>query len=141
MRDLLEDVVDAREIHLGGLQAKLRQPFLGLEAGDAGGLFNNCAAVHGLCAEDLADPLLTDDGVGLAAQASAHEDVLNVAQAADLAVEQVLGVARTKEAAGDGDLSGAHQRTAKPAAANLEDHAGAGLFSGSGRAVLRGLIL
>ena len=123
-RDLVEDVVDAREVDLGGLQAQLGEALLGLEAGDSGGLFEDGAAVHGLGAEDLADALLADDGVGLAAQAGAHEDVLNVAQAADLAVEQVLGVAGAEEAAGDGDLTGADRGAAKLAAANLQDDPG-----------------
>ena len=137
-RDLVEDVVDAREVDLGGLQAQFGEALLGLEAGDSGGLFEDGAAVHGLGAEDLADALLADDGVGLSAQAGAHEDVLNVAQAADLAVDQVLGVAGAEEAAGDGDLTGADRGAAKAAAADLEDDTGSGVFYGFGG---RGFVL
>ena len=43
-------------------------------------------------AERAGRSLLSDDRVGLAAEAGAHEDVLNVAEAADFAVEQVLAV-------------------------------------------------
>ena len=141
-RDLVEDVVDAGEVDLGGLQAQLGEALLGLEAGDSGGLFEDGAAVHGLGAEDLADALLADDGVGLAAQAGSQEDVLNVAQAADLAVEQVLGVAGAEEAAGDGDLTGADRGAAKAAAADLEDDPGGGVFYGlGGRGLVLGLAL
>ena len=119
--DFFEDVVDAGEILFGGFEAEFGEALLGLEAGDAGGLFDDAAAVEGLGAEQLADALLADDGVGLAAEAGAHEDVLNVAQAADLAVEQVLGVAGAEEAAGDGELAGADGGAAELAAADLED--------------------
>jgi hypothetical protein len=124
--DLVEDVVDAGEIDLGGLEAEFGEPLFGLEAGDAGGFFQDCTAIHRLRAEDLADALLADDGVGLAAEAGAHEDVLDVAQAADFAVEQVLGVAGAEEAASDGDLAGADGRAAKLAPADFEDDLGGG---------------
>ena len=58
-----------------------------------GGLFDDGAAVGGLAAEDLPDAPLLDDGVGLGAEARAHEDVLNVAQAAELAVQQIFAFA------------------------------------------------
>ncbi len=98
--------------------------FLGLEAGDAGGFFDDGAAVLRLGGEELADALLADDGVGLAAEAGAHEDVLDVAEAADFAVEEVFGVAGAEEAAGDGELAGADGGAAELAAADLEDDAG-----------------
>ena len=78
-RDLFEDVVHAREILLGGFEAQFGEALLGLEAGDAGGLFDDGAAVVRLGAEELADALLLDDGVALRPEAGAHEDVLNVA--------------------------------------------------------------
>ncbi len=58
------------------------------------------AAVERLGAEELADALLADDGVGFAAEAGAHEDVLNVAEAADLAVEEVLASRRSGRGGG-----------------------------------------
>ena len=119
--DFFEDVVDAREVLLGGLEAELGEALFGLEAGDAGGFFDDAAAVEGLGVEELADALLADDGVGFAAEAGAHEDVLDVAEAADFAVEQVLGVAGAEEAAGDGDFAGTDGGAAELAAADLED--------------------
>src|SRR6185312_12758865 len=70
--------------------------------------------------EQLADALLPDDRVGFAAQARAHEDVLNVAQAADLAVQQILGVTAAEEPSRDGQFAGADRHTAKLAAADLQ---------------------
>ena len=143
-RDFFEDVVDAGEVLLGLLEAQFGETLLGLEAGDAGGLFDDGAAVVRLGAEKLADALLADDGVGLRAEAGAHEDVLNVAQAAELAVEQIFAVAGAEEAAGDDDLAAAAEccwnlrrrilRTtvlvASPAAASACSVAGDALGSG-----------
>ena len=59
----------------------------------------------GLAAQDLPDAALLDDGVGLGPEAGAHEDVLNVAQAAELAVQQILAFAGAEQAARDRDLA------------------------------------
>jgi hypothetical protein len=120
-RDFLEDVIHSGEILFGRLEAKFCEALFGLEAGDAGGLLDDGAAVERLGGEQLADALLADDGVGLASEAGAHEDVLDVAQAADLAVEQVLGVTGAEEAAGDGDLAGTDRGATELTAADLED--------------------
>ncbi len=80
-RNLFEDVVHAGEVLLCRFEAEFREAFFGLEAGDAGGLFDDGAAVVRLGAEKLADALLLDDGVALRPEAGAHKDVLNVAQA------------------------------------------------------------
>ena len=68
-RDFVEDVVDARQVQLGVFQARLRQPLAGLELGDAGGLFDDGAAVGRLAAQNLPDAPLLDDGVRLRPQA------------------------------------------------------------------------
>ena len=47
---------------------------LGLVHGDAGGFFDDGAAIHGLGVEDLADAALLDDGVGIRAEAHGHEE-------------------------------------------------------------------
>src|ERR1019366_8133691 len=92
-RDFFKDVVDASQVLLGALEAQLGEAFAILEASDAGSFFNDGAAVVRLGAEELADALLADDCVALGAKAGAHEDVLNVAQAAELAVDQVFTLA------------------------------------------------
>ena len=96
-RDLFKDVVHARQILFRAFQAQLRQPLLGLEARNAGGLFDNGSALIGLRAQQLPDAFLPDDGVALRSQARAHENVLNVAQPAELAVQQVLAFAGAEQ--------------------------------------------
>ena len=46
-RDFFEDVVDAGQVLLGVFEAGFRKALPGLELGDAGGLFDNGAAVGG----------------------------------------------------------------------------------------------
>ena len=104
--DFFQDVEDARQILLGAFQLGFGQALAVLELGDAGGLFDHGAAVLRLGAEDLADAPLLDDGVAFRAEARAHEDVLDVAQAGGVAVDQVFAFARPVQAAGDGDFSG-----------------------------------
>ena len=119
--DFVEDIVDAGEVLFGGFEAEFGETLFGLEAGDSGGLFEDAASIEGLGAEELADALLTDDCVRFAAEAGAHEDVLNVAETADLAVEEVLGVAGAEETAGDGELASTDGGATEFAATDLED--------------------
>jgi hypothetical protein len=50
-------------------------------------------------AEDHADLALLDDRVGLGAEPGVHEQLVDIAQAAHFPVDQVLTVARAKQAA------------------------------------------
>ena len=58
----------------------------------------------GFAREDLADLALLDDRVGLRAEPGVHEQLVDVAQAAELAVHQVLALAVPVEAARDDAL-------------------------------------
>ena len=120
-RDFFEDVVDAREVQLGVFEARFGEALLGFEFRNAGGLFENRAAVGGAAAEDLADASLLDERVGLGAEAGAHEEFLNVAQAAEFAVEQIFAVAGAEQAAGDVDFSGVELLLVEFAAADFQD--------------------
>src|ERR1035438_4905979 len=133
-RDFVEDVVDAGEILHGVFEAGLRQALARFELGDAGGLFNDGAPIGGLAAEDLADAALLNDGVRFRAEAGAHEDVLNVAQTTQLAVEQILALAGTEQAARDRDFAG-FESTLEFAAANFQHDVRSGgiVSSGLGR--------
>ena len=102
--NLLQNVVHPRQILLSAFQLGLGETLTRFELGDAGGFFNDAAAVLGLGAEDLADAALLDDGVAFRTQAGAHEQVLNVAQAGGTAVDEVFAFAGTEQAAGDGDF-------------------------------------
>jgi hypothetical protein len=63
---------------------------------------------------------LLDERVRLRAQAGAHEQFLNVAQAAEFAVQQIFAVAGAKQAAGDDDFSGAELLLVELAAADFQ---------------------
>ncbi len=104
-RHFVENVVDARQVLLGVDQPGLGQTLAGLELGDAGGFFDDVATVGGLAAQDLPDAALLDERIRLRSEAGTHEDVLDVAQAAELAVELVLALAGTEQAAGDDNLA------------------------------------
>src|SRR5215471_16498595 len=103
--DFVKNIVDARQIDSRLLQPSLSQTFLGFELGDPGSFLNDRATIMRLAAQDLADASLFDDGVRLRPQASSHEDVLNVAQAAESSIEQVFTLARPEQAARDYDLA------------------------------------
>ncbi len=92
-RDFVENIVHASQVLLGVFQARLGQPLLGLELGDAGGFFEDGAAVGGPAAENLPDASLLDQRIRLRPEASAHEQFLNIAEAAQLAVEQIFAIA------------------------------------------------
>src|SRR3984957_5602399 len=117
-----EDVIDPGEILFRLFEAKLRQPLTGFESGDPGCFLDNRAPVVRLGTKELPDALLFDDGVGLRTKAGAHEDVLNVAQAAKLAVEQIFAFAGAEQAAGDYDLALPGCRALEAPAADFEDY-------------------
>ena len=94
-RDFFENVVDAVQVLLGIFQARFGQALLGLEFRDPGGFFNDGAAVGGTAAQNLPDASLLDQRVGLGAEARAHEQFLDVAQAAQFSIQQVFAVAAT----------------------------------------------
>ncbi len=141
-RDFVEDVVDAGQVQLGVFQAGFGEALLGFEFRDARGFFENRAAVGGTAAEDLADASLLDERVGLGAEAGAHEQFLNVAQAAEFAVQQIFAVAGAEQAARDHDFAGAELLLVELAAANFQHNVrgdGADRRGGRGRGdVVRG---
>ncbi len=123
-RDFVENVVDAGQVQLGVFEAGFGQALFGLEFRDSGGFFEDGAAVGGAAAEDLADASLLDQRVGLRAQAGAHEEFLNVAQAAELAIQQVFAVAGAEQAARDVDLTVVKLLLVELTAADFENHVG-----------------
>ncbi len=77
---------------------------LGFVFGDAGGLLENGAALLGLGGEDLVDLALGHDRVAGSADTGVHEQLLDVFEAAGLAVEEVFAAAVAIDAAHDLDL-------------------------------------
>ena len=120
-RHFFKNVFHARQVLLGAFQAQLCQPLLGLEARNARGLFDNGAPVVRLRAQQLPNALLPDDRVALRPKASAHEDVLNVAQAAQLAVQQIFALAGAEQPPRDDNFA-LLRRAVELAAANLQHH-------------------
>ncbi len=79
---------------------------LGFVNGDAGGFFDQSAAVHGARIKDLADAALLDDGVRIGAEAHAHEEFLNVAKTSYAAVDEIFTLSGAIEAAAHDDFAG-----------------------------------
>ena len=104
---LVDDVVHAEQVLLGRLQLEGRLPPPGLVFRDPRRLLDERAPVGGLAGEDHADLALLDDRVRLGAEAGVHEQLMDVAQAAQLAVHQVLALAVAVQAAGHHALGGA----------------------------------
>ena len=103
-RDFLENVIHAGQVQLGVFQTRFRQPLLGFEFGDAGSFFDDGPAVGGTAAQDLPDASLLDQRVGLRAQPGTHEQFLDIAQAAQLAVQQIFAFAGAEQPPVDHDL-------------------------------------
>ena len=93
--DLEHDVVDARQVLARRFELELRRAAAGLVAGDAGRFLDQLAAIGRPRAQNEANLALLDDGVGLRAEARVHQQFVHIAQAADLAVDQVLALARS----------------------------------------------
>ena len=108
--ELVDEIVDAGEVLLRRFELELGLAAARLELGDAGRFLDQLAAIGRLRAEDLADLALLDDGVALHADADVHQDVLHVAQADGVAVDQVLALAGAIEAAADLDVAGNRRR-------------------------------
>ena len=86
-RDFVKNIVDARKIQLGIFEARFSEALLGFKLCDSGSLFENRPAISWPAAENLADSSLLDERVGFGSEACAHEKFLNIAQAAQLAVQ------------------------------------------------------
>ena len=97
----VDDVGQPQQVLLDPLQPPQGFDLLELEAADAGRLLEDHAAVLGRRLQQHVDLALLDDAIGLRAQARAGQQVANVAQAAGIAIDQVLALAAAVDAAGD----------------------------------------
>ena len=102
--EFCEDVVDAEEIGFGVFEFAEGLAFFGFAFGDAGGFLEDLAAVFGFGAEEHVDFALLHDAVGAATDAGVHEELVDVLEAAGVAVEFVFAFAVAEDAAGDADL-------------------------------------
>ena len=87
--DLGDDVVEPGEILLGGAQPELGLVAAVVQAGDAGGLFEEGAPVLRLGGDQFADPALADHRRRMRAGRGVGEEQLHVAGAHVAAVDAV----------------------------------------------------
>ena len=92
--ELEDDVFEARQVQLRGLELQLGRTAPRLVLRDPRGFLDELAPVGRPRAEDHADLALLDDGVGLGAEPGVHQQLVHVAQPAHLAVDQVFALAR-----------------------------------------------
>src|SRR5690606_30065623 len=90
---LVDDVVDAREVLLRRFELQLGRAPARLVLRDARRFFDQLPAIGRTRGQDHPDLALLDDGVGLRAEARVHQQLVDVLQAAVLAVDQVLALA------------------------------------------------
>ena len=105
--DFHKNIVDAREIDLGGLELGLGQTLLGFKLGNSSGFFDDRPAVRRLGAQNLSNAPLFDDGVGIGSEADAHKQFLNVAQSSGAAIDEIFALAGAIEPAANDDFAGA----------------------------------
>ena len=87
--DLADDVLEAREVLLGGAQPQLRLVPARVQPGDAGGLLEHAAALLGLGLDDLADAALVHQRRRARAGRGIGEQDLHVARAHLAAVDPI----------------------------------------------------
>ena len=102
--DLEHDVVEAREIPLGGLELVQGLPLARLVLGDAGGFLEQEPAVAGVVGQNVVDHLALDHRVGMAAHPGVEEQVADVLEPAGSLVDEVLREAGAEHPARDRDL-------------------------------------
>ena len=103
--DFEDDVVDAGEVLLRGLELQLRRPAPRLVLRDAGGFLDQHAPIGGPRRQDQPDLALLDDGVGLGAQPGVHQQFVDVPEPALGAVNEVLALTRPIEPAHQLDVA------------------------------------
>ena len=99
--ELADHVLDAGEVGFGRLQSQFGFVAAGMQAGDAGGVFQHAAALLGLGLDDLADLALVDEGGRARAGRGIREQDLHVAGAHVAAVDAIDGTGLALDAAGD----------------------------------------
>ena len=103
-RDFLEDVIHPGQVLLGIFKSRFGEALLGLELCYAGSFFDDGAAIRGTAAQDLPDASLLDQGIGFWPQPGSHEQFLDIAQTAQLSVQQIFAFAAAKQAPVHDDL-------------------------------------
>ena len=109
---LVHDVPHAHQVLAGSVELALRLVPLLLVPGDARRLLDEDPTLVGLGGEDVVQLVLVHHRVGARIGAGAGEEVEDVAQARQVAVQEVLALARSIEAAAHGHLGPRHAERA-----------------------------
>ena len=112
--NLAEQVLEAQQVGLGGVEAALGLLLALAVLEDAGGLLDDRPAILGAGVEHGVDLALADDDVLLAADPGVGQQLLDVEQAARHAVDGVLAVAAAEQRARDGDLGELDRQDRRP---------------------------
>jgi len=102
--DFVEDIAEAQEVLLGASEFPFGLFAFGLVLGDAGGFLEDEAAFVRVGLEQHVHLALFDEAVGIDADAGVHEEFADVAQAAGLAVQEVLRLAAAVQTPADFDF-------------------------------------
>ena len=95
--DLDDDVIDAQQVGMRGLELEFGQAPLVLIDRDPRGVLDQDAPFLRLGVEDLIDATLFDGRVGACPDTAVFENFLDVLQARALAVEQVAALPASKQ--------------------------------------------
>ena len=128
--ELAQDVLDPDQVLARVLESRLGLAPALLVLRHAGRLLEEQAQLLGLALDDPRDRSLADDRVGARAEASAEEDVLDVAPAHRLAVDVIAARAVARQHALDGDLGEAVPGPAGAAFGVVERELDAGAAGG-----------
>jgi len=110
--DLFDDVGEPQQVLLHAIQTPQGLELLGLEAADAGRLFENHPSIARRCLQQRIDLALLDHAVGLCSQAGAGNQIANVAQAGRSAIDQILALAPAIDPPGDMHLGSVDRQQA-----------------------------
>ncbi len=92
-------LADTHQVDLGPFQLPGGFDLSRLELGDAGGFLQDRPSFDGVAGQHRVDLALLDDRVGIGTDAGVHEEFLDVAKTAGLAVEQVVASSVTEQSA------------------------------------------
>ncbi len=87
------------QVLIDTLQFAERLDLLGLEPADAGRLLEDGAALFRRGLQQHIDPALLDDAIGVVPGAAAEEEIFDVLETADLAVDEIFAFAAAVDAA------------------------------------------
>ncbi|CAB4894645.1 unannotated protein [freshwater metagenome] len=102
--DLSQQILDAQQAGLGGIEAPLGFLLASPVLQHTGGFFDDRSSILGPSIQHCVDLTLADDHVLLTADPGIAEQLLHVEQAAGNAVDRVFALAGTEQRAADGDL-------------------------------------